>query len=333
MKRRGVALLISAALGLQLGSGAQAAASADCDRSCLSAVLDEYLGAMVAHDASRAPFAKTARYTENAAQLPLTDGLWFTATGLTDYKIRILDPEGGAIGFIGMVDEHTAIPDKPRPVILALRLKVKRRQITEAEAVVVRTVRETSLPNLKTPRAAWSEPLAASEKRPRAELIRVSHAYFEAIEQSDGKVAPFDPECNRLENGMRTAGPPLPGAAPAPPPAMTANQAAGVPGTTFRPQTCDAGINSGIFAYITAVKPRRVLVVDEQTGVTFGVYMFQHRGITSVTMKDGTTRAAPFDGEPVTMPMAEIFKIRNGRIRDVEAVGIRLPYGHTSGWQ
>jgi hypothetical protein len=315
-----------------LAGSARAAAPADCDRACLSGILDQYLAAMVAHDASRAPLARKVRYTENAVQLPLAEGLWFTATGLTNYRIRVLDTTGGAIGFVGMVDEHTATPDKPRPVILALRLKIEHRQITQAEAVVVRTVRESSLPNLKTPRPAWAEPLAPNERRPREELIRVSHAYFQAIERNDASGVPFDPECNRLENGMRTAGPPLDGAPPVAPATMTANQAAGVPGTAFRPQTCDAGMNSGLFEYITAVSPRRVLVVDEVTGVTFGVYMFQHRGITSVALKDGTVRGAPFDGEPVTMPMAEIFKIKAGRIRDVEAVGIRLPFGHSSGW-
>jgi hypothetical protein len=33
------------------------------------------------------------------------------------------------------------------------------------------------------------------------------------------------------------------------------------------------------------------------------------------------------------MPMAEMFKIKNGKIRDVEAIGIRLPYGMGSGWE
>lgn len=172
--------------------------------------------------------------------------------------------------------------------------------------------------NLKTPRPALLETLPAAQRRPRADLIRISNLYFDAIEQSSGTVAPFDDNCNRLENGMRTAGPPLPGA-----------------GADARPsQRCADGMNSGVFQVITAIKPRRVLVVDEEKGLTLGVYMFQHKGLTQITMKDGSTRPAPyFVGQPVTMPMAEVFKVVNDNIREVEAVGVQIPYGLGPGWE
>ncbi len=314
-----------------------ASSSADCNRACLEGITNQYLSAMLAHDASQAPFAAHTKYTENAAKLDLTDGLWFTATALTDYKIYVADPQGGAVAFIGLVQEHTAPPHPARPVILALRLKIDRHQISEAEAVVVRTVRPTSVPNLQTPRAFISEALPAGERSTRAELIHITNLYFDGIEQETGANVPFDAECNRLENGMRTAGPKVAGAAPAVPVVPPAGNEPTAPGAGppagFSPQACVDGFNSGIFEYITAVQPRRVLVVDEERGVTFGVFMFQHRGLTTVKMHDGSTRAAPFDGEPVTMPMAELFKIKSGRIRDVEAVGIRLPYGMGSGWE
>ena len=292
-----------------------------CDRACLTGIVDQYLAAMVAHDARKAPFAANIKYTENVAKLPLTDGLWFTSTALTDYKIYIADPQGGAVGFIGVIQDHN-VPGQPeKPTILALRLKVVNRQITEAEAVTVRGVNANNLANLKTPRPGLMDKLPASERRSRAELIKVTNLYFDGIEQSSGSIVPFDDECNRLENGMRTAGPPLPGALPS----------KGKGGGT---QGCVDGFNSGVFAVITAIQPRRVLVVDEETGLTFGIYMFQHRGLTTIKTKDGETRGAPyFNGEPVTMPMAEMFKIKNGKIRDVEAVGIRLPYGMGSGWE
>ena len=74
--------------------------------------------------------------------------------------------------------------------------------------------------------------------------------------------------------------------------------------------------------------------IKQMKGLTFGVFMFQHKGLATIKGKDGETRGAPyFNGEPVTMPMAEMFKIKNGKIRDVEAIGIRLPYGMGSGWE
>jgi hypothetical protein len=292
-----------------------------CDRACLTGILDQYLSAMAANDSKKAPFAANAKYTENAARLPLNEGLWFTAAGLTDYKIIMADPQGSAAGFIGVVTEHMPPGQPPRNTILALRIKVANRQITEAEAVVVRNVNERNMGDLHTPRPKMIEALTTEQRRPRADLIKISNLYFDAIEQSSGAVAPFDEDCNRLENGLRTAGPPLPGA----------TQAKGPGGGT---QRCADGMNSGVFQVISAIKPRRVLVVDEDQGLTFGVYMFQHKGLTQITMKDGSTRPAPyFVGQPVTMPMAEVFKIVNGKIREVEAIGVQIPYGLGPGWE
>jgi hypothetical protein len=298
-------------------SGA-AAAQGNCDRACLTGIVDQYLNAMVANDSTKAPVAANVKYTENAARLPLNEGLWFTAAGLTSYKIVLADPQGSAAAFIGVVTEHMPPGQAPRNTLLALRIKVANRLITEAEAVVVRNVNERNMANLRTPRPALLETLTATQRRPRANLIKISNLYFDAIEQSSGTVAPFDDNCNRLENGMRTAGPPLPGGA-----------------DNGRPtQRCADGMNSGVFQVITAIKPRRVLVVDEEKGLTFGVYMFQHKGLTQITMKDGSTRPAPyFVGLPVTMPMAEVFKIVNGNIREVEAIGVQIPYGLGPGWE
>ena len=264
------------------------------------------------------PFATNAKYTENAAKLPLNEGLWFTAVGLTDYKIYLANPQGSAAAFIGVVTEHMPPEQPARNTILALRIRVANKQITEAEAVVVRNVSEANMGNLKSPRPAILEILQPSQRKSRAELTKISNLYFDAIEKSSGTVAPIDDNCNRLENGMRTAGPPLNG------------QTKGKGAT----QRCADGMNSGTFQVITAIQPRRVLVVDEEKGLTFGVYMFQHKGLTQITMKDGSVRQAPyFVGEPVTMPMAEMFKIVNRSIREVEAIGVRIPYGMGPGWE
>jgi hypothetical protein len=273
---------------------------------------------MAANDSAKSPVAANVKYTENTARLPLNEGLWFTAAGLTDYQVVLADQQGSAAAFIGVVTERMPPGQAPRNTLLALRIKVANRKITEAEAVVVRNVNERNMANLHTPRPALLETLTAAQRRPRADLIKISNLYFDAIEQSSGTVAPFDDNCNRLENGMRTAGPPLPGAAD----------------NGGRTQRCADGINSGVFQVITAIKPRRVLVVDEEKGLTFGIYMFQHKGLNQITMKDGSTRPAPyFVGQPVTMPMAEVFKIVNGNIREVEAIGVQVPYGLGPGWE
>jgi len=49
-----------------------------------------------------------------------------------------------------------------------------------------------------------------AQRRLRADLIKISDLYFDAIEQSSGSVAPFDDNCNHLENGMRAIGVQIP---------------------------------------------------------------------------------------------------------------------------
>ena len=108
---------------------AAAGAQNTCDRACLTGIVDQYLNAMAANDSKKAPLSANIKYTENAARLPLDEGLWFTASGLTDYKIVLADPQGGAAAFIGVVTEHMPPGQPPRNAILALRIKVANRKI------------------------------------------------------------------------------------------------------------------------------------------------------------------------------------------------------------
>ena len=91
--------------------------SSPCDRACLEGIADQYLAAMVAHDASKAPMAKTLKFTENAVKLPPTEGLWFTSSGLGDYKFYISDLQEGQVAWVGIAKEHG------KPVLLSLHLQ------------------------------------------------------------------------------------------------------------------------------------------------------------------------------------------------------------------
>ena len=72
------------------------AAPAKCDRTCLVAIMDRYLSAMVKHDPSGLPLAPKYKYTENTATVPLGDGLWVGASeGPTGFKVYAADPGSG----------------------------------------------------------------------------------------------------------------------------------------------------------------------------------------------------------------------------------------------
>ncbi|HLB30981.1 MAG TPA: hypothetical protein VJN91_05585, partial [Gammaproteobacteria bacterium] len=111
---------------------AAAPSSDPCDRACLDSYVDKFLEALVAHDARRLPIAPDVKYTENGQRLPLYDGLWGTATGRGDYGIRLADPASGTVGWYGAIIETDV------PGVLAARLKVVDRRVTEIEAVIVR---------------------------------------------------------------------------------------------------------------------------------------------------------------------------------------------------
>jgi hypothetical protein len=311
------------AIVLIFAAGAMAAqgkAPGGCDRACLESTVNQYLAAMVAHDASKAPFAKNLKFTEDAVKLPPTEGLWFTSTGLGTYKIYVSDPQAGQVGFVGIVKEHD------KPVILALRLKVVNREITEAESIVVRNVNEKNLVNLKTAPPEFSKALAPSERVSRQELIRISNLYFDGIEKNDGDIVPWDPDCYRLENGMLTASP-----HPPKPPAAPSANAPGGPSPIPGGSTCGGGLSSGMLKTIYNIRPRRTPVVDEERGITWGVYNFNHRGVLTVKLRDGSVRNS-YAPTPSSMPIAELFKIKGGKIRDIIAVGTMVPYGMGDGW-
>ena len=97
---------------------------------------------------------------------------------------------------------------------------------------------------------------------------------------------------------------------------------------------CEKQLDTHIFEYITPIRPRRYVTVDEQKGLVLGVFMFNTPGtIKSVEvpgvgkMDESAAATRPFSEE-----VAELFKVENGKLHDVVAVMVTLPYGATSGW-
>jgi hypothetical protein len=307
-------------------------ANAQCDRQCLEGFVNQYLSAMVAHDASKAPFTANAKYTENAKALILSnpaEGLWKTVTSLGDYKFYVADPKAGQVAFVGLVKEAD------KPALLSMRLRIENRKISEVESVVVRNMMEGNLWTLKTPPAEFSKALAPEERVSREELIRISSVYFDGIVKITSKIVPWHDECYRLENGMWTAGRKLPPELAAnEPKGAAAPKMSGPGGGAFDRGACPTAFDSGVFALIESIEPRRTPVVDEERGVTWGVYVFNHPGVETVKMPDGSVqKAAYFAGQPNSMPMSELFKIKSGKIRDIMAIGVVNPYKSGSGWE
>ncbi len=113
-------------------------AQGTCDRACLEGFVDTYLDAWTARDPKKLPLARNVKFTENGQQLELGDGSWNVAVGKGKYRLFVADTQTGNVGVITTVTEDGAAPGQSIASMLALRLKVRNRQISEVEALFVR---------------------------------------------------------------------------------------------------------------------------------------------------------------------------------------------------
>jgi hypothetical protein len=324
MRTRLIGVAMTAAL-LLAGVFARTASAQDCDRTCLQNMADQYVAAMVKHDPSGLPLAPGYKYTENTASIPIGDGLWVGASEEpTTFKIYATDPTSKQVGLYCVMKEFN------KPIIFALRLKVEQRKITEIEHVVVRDIRPAGMPNLITARPGLVETIPPAQRRSREEMYRIADSYFESIEHSNGDLAPYADDCVRHENGMQTTTNKAPSATPLDS-AVTSSAALAKLGAL----SCHDSMNTHGLSYITKIRPRRLIIIDEERGLVFGFPMFVHRGNVRQIKIIGVpgVDTIPMNFGPIDLQAAEIFAIRDGKIHEIEAMGYLLPYNSLTGWE
>ena len=309
---------------LTLVAGTVRAADAMLDRAALLKLADTYLAAVVAHDPGKVPFASDAKLVENITRIRIGDGIWKTASGgPTDFKIVAADPVLQEVG--GMV----VMQNDGKMVQFGFRLKVMNRKIVEAEELVV-GMRDPNNPNLQKPRPAFPLEIPDEYADSHGRMIHIAKSYYDALDNNNGHLAPFAPDCERHENGMRTApfgGPTLggqiPGGAPRPP---------GLQGL----QDCTSQMDSGAFQYITTIEDRRVEIADTVTGVAIGFSPFHHPMTEKkfrITGNPDRQESDMSNQKPFDMPAMHIFKIWGGQLHEIEAIGISVPYNSPTGWE
>jgi hypothetical protein len=267
------------------------------------------LNALAARDFSRLPVSADVKFTENTQRLNLGQGLWSDASGLGAYRIYLADPYSNRAGFLGVVIEGG------KPELFSLRLQVKNGEITEIETIIARQGFSGDFPVefvTKQEKAIWQETLSGSERVPRLTMIAAANQYFEGMEQGSGEAVPFDGSCNRTENGVQTTNNP----SLAPPPSASGSNGSAPAGSNFAVMGCKDQFNHGNVD-IFSTPERQFWMVDEERGLVFGLFMFRTKGV------------------PATIPITELFKVKSGRIFEIEAVGVMgsgLPIGSSTGW-
>lgn len=311
---RAVVILV-VAVGMFYSASTSQPQTTQCDRACLIRTTNIYLAALVAHDTSIVDFSTDVKFLENTVPMKPGEGLWKTASAIpTTFKIYVPDTVSEEIGFLGVMQENN------RPVELGLRLKIRNGQITEAEHLIARDLRPTSIVNLVIPRPDLLATVPPDQRVPRDQMLKIGAAYYEALVSADANDAPFADDCVRRENGMQTTS--------NPPPAKPGFGTIGALG-------CEPQLRTHTFDYIKRIEPRRVEIADPETGLVFGLSQFRQPmeekvvkivGVPDVDHVDMNFKA--FD-----LPAAHIFKIRDGKIHEIEAMGFTMPYNSKTGWE
>jgi len=280
-----------------------------CDRTCLEKWVDSYLAAMRDQDKNPEMFAPDLKFTEDGVRLPFgNEGLWYSMSGIGNYKFYVPDVETQQVAFLGTVREKAARSGEESMSALALRLKIRNNRITEIEQLVIRPDSVNSsrgdfpptgpaVEAMGTPHPVFKESIPENERMSREDLVKTANYYFSGLENNDGKgYYPFTDDCVRFENGVDVL--------------LNTDKETGEQTRT----TCKKQFEEGIRGIVTRIRDRRFVAVDREKGIVFSFAFFDH------------------DFIHWTWQLAELFKIENGRIRRIEAMFHRAPYGINSGW-
>ena len=287
------------------------AAHSSCDYQCLIGFTHRYMDALVHKDPSRIPLAADVRFTENDVEMPIgEEGIWSTISAVSPNAMTAADARTGNAAWFGTVEEHG------EPAYYAMRLKIVNGLICEVETVVERK------PGLPAPFGdpaklvhdpAFSQLLQPEERRGRERLRDVANGYFSTIARNDGEILTvFDPDCQRIENGISTT--------------------SGNFGSAALAQGCEAQFKLGYFNINKRVRQRHYPLIDTERGVVVATGFFDHdNSYDTYKTTDGKEHKTLLK-YPNSLSLMEAFKIRSGRIYRVEAIFTYVPYYMHSPW-
>jgi hypothetical protein len=301
---QGAALTIALAAAAA-GTPAGAAGRDACDERCLDEIGGEYLDSLTANDSGDVPLSPALRSTENGVELPVTAGIWTTATGWA-YRHTFVDPLTGGIGIYGVVHEA-----RDQDAMVAIRLKVAGRQIVESERIVTRrgdfALFDPEGLTQVSPLFTRVEPVES--RSTRADLEKTAHDYFGALAAGEPRLVAMHPDAYRIENGVRT---------------------------TDNPPRFGLSVREGIrrSVYIASHHQFRTPVIDVRRGLVWAVLSADMPAVDRTIQVRGkpVVVAAKDHALPRSMWLFELFKVVDGQIVAIETVMRNEPLGADMGW-
>src|SRR5580698_5200503 len=260
-----------------------------CDRACLQSVADSYLKAIVAHDPKLLNLDEHVRFTEDGQELQLGDGFWNTASGVGAAQQFYPDPATQQITYVGTMREFDNL------VLMAMRLKVRDRRISEVETLFYRKGAgpEWSDAGVDATNSrgagdsAWLVPIPAAQRGSREQLTAIAMTWMNSLAHFDVNAKlPISEDCVRFENGARVSGNP--------------RVLIGDGHFNLASLGCRQQLQSGYFASISRIHHRRVAAVDPDTGTVVVWANLDQAGMRVLRLSDGHTLSARALGQPAS---------------------------------
>jgi len=296
-----------------VGTPARSQATA-CDRKCLEGFIDQYLTALAKKDPSGLPLADNVVFVENNQRLQIGDGTWRTITGLGKYRHYFADPQAGQAAVMTVMEENGT------PIMYDLRLGISNRKIAEVEALVIRAGPGAKLlEDLGQPMPEFLQTIPVEQRVSRAELIATANKYLSGMQNNNpnGDYSFFADDCDRLEHGVKT----------------TRNKPTAYGHSTdteFVTMTCRQQFETGFLGFVTRIRDRRYVVVDEERQTVFGLVVLDHNGtIRKINMSNNRVfEIPPYFSTPRTLMVGEAWRIRADKLFKIEMTLIEVPYGN-----
>ena len=292
-----------------------------CDRACLQATADSYLKAVVAHDPKLLSLDDHIRFTEDGQELQLGDGFWNTASGVGAAQQFYPDPQTQQITFIGTMREFDNL------VLMAMRLKVHDRRISEVETLFYRKGAgpEWSDAGVDASNArgaadsAWLTPLPGALRSTRELLTGVALDWMHALAHYDAKASvPVSDDCVRFENGARVSGNP--------------RVLIGDRHFNLAALGCRQQLRSGYFSSITRIHHTRIVAVDPEYGTVVVWANLDQAGTRALHLADGHTLSSRALAQPASTEAVLVFRIEGGSIHRIQMLTRAVPYHMNPGW-
>jgi hypothetical protein len=186
-----------------LGTLSSQASAADCDRACMTDLLDQYANALVAHDASGLPLAAEVKFTVNGRAAELGEGLWQSVSSNQGFRQDYLDTRQQVAA------SHMVFMEGETYVLLSVLLHLEDSAITGIETLEQRVTSQSRFQptELGAPVRFMNDPIPRRQRHSREELIEIALTYPTGLRIgnfTDGET-PFAADCYRVENGVITA--------------------------------------------------------------------------------------------------------------------------------